>query len=108
MNSNLKLIYEKKNITETEQQLMNKLLETDFDKVVNKAAVGKYQSDEVPVLESILKAYKNDNETFLFVTYSNESGLGVTCVCIPNQLLEDEIREETIDALVEKRGIDDN
>lgn len=95
MNNNFKLIYEKKNITETEQQLMNKLLETDFDEV-NKNGVGKDQSDEVPVLENILKAYKSNDQIFLFITYSKGNELGVTCACIPNQLLENEIRENVM------------
>jgi hypothetical protein len=83
-------MYEKGNMTEIEKQLLDKFLDTDFSKLnICKANNKKDESTETMVLESILRAYANDDQMYLFATYLRGDELGVAGVCMPISSLAD-------------------
>ena len=83
MDNNFKLIFTKGNITEAEQQALDRLLDTDFDKIINTEGFEIKEKKEEVKLENVLSAYENDNgQIWLFSTYLAGDKLDAACVIL--------------------------
>jgi hypothetical protein len=78
MNNNFKLIYSKENISEFEQKLIDNLAATDFS-----SANECNNETKIPVVESILKVYTDNDNVYLIFTCTKDGESGICTAVIP-------------------------